>query len=157
MGRWQASRRYGALWEKGMRVVKLAKEQWAELSEKAHLVVFNEMKKPEMERIDFALLVESDSGVLMQYATCRELDAESVYIQYGGSFPGTKGSIASIRCFEKIVQWAAHAGYSRISFLVENTNQAMLKLAIRCGFLIVGIRNFKGLILLEHLKDLSNG
>lgn len=140
-----------------MRVVQVSKEKWLELSEKAHLIVFNEVKKPELERIDYALMVESDSGVPLQYATCRELDAESVYFQYGGSFPGTKGSPRSLRCMEKLLDWTEFAGYRRVSFLVENTNEAMLKLAMRCGFLIVGMRNFKGLILLEHLKDLSNG
>lgn len=136
-----------------MRVVKISKEKWQEFSERAHLIVFNEIRKPDMERLDFALLVESSAGIPMQYATCRELDSHSLYLQYGGSFPGTKGSIQSLRCLEKILDWACFAGYERVSFLVENTNEAMLKLAMRCGFLIVGIRNFKGLILLEHVKD----
>lgn len=137
----------------GLRVIRISAEKWAELSEKAHLIVFNETKKPDMDRIDFALLVESASGTPMQYATCRELDKESLYFQYGGSFPGTKGTINSIRCLEHIINWSEFAGYKRISFLVENTNEAMLKLAIRCGFLITGIRNFKGRILVEHLKE----
>lgn len=137
----------------GMRVIQISKEKWAELAEKAHLIVFNETKKPDMDRIDFTLLVESGSGIPMQYATCRELDKESLYFQYGGSFPGTKGTINSVRCMEKIIEWAEFAGYKRISFLIENTNEAMLKLAIRTGFLITGIRNFKGLILVEHLKE----
>ncbi len=136
-----------------MRVIQVSKDKWTELSEKAHLIVFNEVKKPELERIDYALMVESNSGIPLQYATCRELDAESLYLQYGGSFPGTKGSVSSLRCFEKLLEWAEFAGFRRVSFLVENTNEAMLKLAMRCGFLIVGIRNFKGLILLEHAKE----
>lgn len=140
-----------------MNVVKLNKEDWMVLSDKAHLVVFNETRKPEMERIDFALMVESNAGIPMQYATCRELDSESLYFQYGGSFPGTKGTIKSIQCMELILDWAEFAGYRRIAFLVENTNQAMLKLALRCGFLITGIRNFKGMILVEHTKEFVGG
>lgn len=136
-----------------MTVKKVAKDDWAILAENAHLIVFNEIKKPEMDRIDFALVVEAESGLPMQYATCRELDSESLYLQYGGSFPGTKGTIQSHRCMEKIIHWAEFAGYKRISFLVENVNEAMLKLAMRTGFLIVGLRNFKGQILLEHLKE----
>lgn len=137
--------------------MQISKDKWSELAEKAHLVVFNEIKKPELDRIDYALMVESDSGIPMQYATCRELDSESLYFQYGGSFPGTKGSIRSLRCMEKIIEWASFYGYRRISFLVENTNEAMLKLGMRCGFIICGIRNFKGLILLEHVKEFPNG
>lgn len=140
-----------------MTVKKVTKEDWAELSERAHLIVFNEIRKPETERIDFALIVESESGVPLQYATCRELDSESLFFQYGGSFPGTKGSPKSLRCMEKIIGWAEFSGYRRIAFLVENTNDAMMKLAMRCGFLVTGIRTFKGLILLEHVKEFPNG
>lgn len=140
-----------------MRVVQVTKEKWHELSEKAHLIVFNEIRKPDQERIDFALVVESSSGVPMQYATCRELDSESLYLQYGGSFPGTKGSPQSLRCMEKILEWSLFAGYKRISFLVENTNQAMMKLAMHTGFIITGVRNFRGLILLEHVKEFPDG
>jgi hypothetical protein len=148
----QPSERHGRQREK-VKVCQVKKEDWNSLAERAHLIVFNEIKKPDLDRIDFALMVQTDSGVPMQYATCRELDAESLYFQYGGSFPGTKGTLKSIRCLEKIIEWAEFAGYRRISFLVENTNEAMLKLSLRCGFLIVGLRTFKGLILLEHLKE----
>lgn len=142
-----------------MRVVQFSPEKWVELSERAHLIVFNETKKPDQERIDFALLVESSQGLPMQYCTCRELDKESLYIQYGGSFPGTKGTPQSLRCFQKILEWAEHyAAYKRISFLVENTNEAMLKMGMHCGFLITGTRYYKDKkdhthILLEHVKE----
>lgn len=132
----------------------LNKEKWATLAENAHLVVFNELRKPESERIDFALLVESEHGIPMQYVTVRELDQESLYFQYGGSFPGTKNTMQSFRCMEKILEWSKFMNYRRVNFLVENTNEAMLKLAMRCGFLITGIKNYKGHILLEHSREL---
>jgi hypothetical protein len=132
----------------------LSKEKWATLAENAHLVVFNEARKPESERIDFALLVESEHGIPMQYVTVKELDQESLYFQYGGSFPGTKHTMQSFRCMEKILEWVKFMGYRRVNFLVENTNDAMMKLAMRCQFLITGIKNFKGHILLEHTREL---
>lgn len=137
-----------------MRVVQIMPEKWKELSERAHLIVFNELKKPETSRIDFALLVESASGEPMQYAECREIAEGSLFMQYGGSFPGTKGTVASVRCLEQILEWAEFAGYKRISFLVENTNEAMLKLAMRMGFLITGIRMHKGKVFLENVLDM---
>lgn len=130
-------------------------EKWAELSERAHLIVFNELKKPDMNRIDYALLVESKSGEPMFYAECRELAKDSLFWQYGGAFPGTKGTIVSVRCFEQLIEWAEFAGYTRISFLVENTNEAMLKLAMRMGFLITGIRMHKGGVFLENILELQ--
>jgi len=138
-----------------MRVVQIMPDKWAELSERAHLIVFNELKKPEMNRIDFALLVESKSGEPMQYAECRELGQGSLFMQYGGSFPGTKGTLASVRCFEEILEWAEFANYHRLSFLVENTNEAMLKLAMRMGFLITGIRVHKGKVFLENVLEMK--
>jgi len=136
-----------------MNVVRIPKDAWDEISSKAHLVVFNEAKRAGVERIDFALMVESKAEIPMQYATCRELDGESLYLQYGGSFPGTKGTVASVRCLEAILEWIKESGYKRVSFLVENCNQAMLKMAMRCGFLIVGVRCFAGHILVEHARE----
>lgn len=130
-------------------------EKWAELSERAHLIVFNELKKPETNKIDFALLVESKSGEPLFYAECREIGKGSLYWQYGGAFPGTKGTIASVRSFEQLLEWAEFAGYTRISYLVENTNEAMLKLAMRMGFLITGIRVHKGKVFLENVLDMK--
>lgn len=140
-----------------MRVVQISKEKWAELAEKAHLIVFNEKKDPKADRIDFALIVESTEGVPMQYTTCRELDSESIYFQYGGSFPGTKGTPQSLLCMEKLMEWARFQGYRRITCLIENTNQPALKSAMKCGFLITGVRNFHGQILLDHIKEPLNG
>lgn len=135
-----------------MRVQRVHKDDWLTAAAQAHLIVFNETKKPELDRIDFALVVESEHQIPLQYATCRELHAESLFVQYGGSFPGTKGTINSLRCFEEILTWAREQGYKRVSFLVENTNTPMLKLALTTGFLITGVRNHDGAILLEHVK-----
>jgi hypothetical protein len=136
-----------------VKVHKVHKDDWASGAAATHLVVFGESSKPEMDRIDFALVVESEHEIPLQYASCRELSADSLFLQYGGSFPGTKGTISSLRCFEELLTWARDAGYKRISFLVENTNLAMLKLALTTGFLITGVRNHKGAILLEHVKE----
>ena len=136
-----------------MKVQKIHKDDWATAAADAHLIVFSEKKKPEMDRIDFALVVESEHEIPLQYATCRELNAESLYLQYGGSFPGTKGTIKSHRCFEEMHTWAREQSYKRVSFLVENSNLAMLKLALTAGFLITGVRNHQGGILLEHVKE----
>lgn len=136
-----------------MKVVEIQKEEWALLSEKAHLIVFHEAKMATTDRIDFALLTENAKGEPMNYVTCRELDAESLYWQYGGSFPGTKDTVLSLRATQALIEFCKNAGYKRIAFYVENTNQAMLKMAMKCGFFITGVRNFKGSILLEHLLE----
>ena len=138
-----------------MKVVEIQKDDWMLLSEKAHLIVFNEAKMAATDRIDFALVTENSRGELMNYVTCRELDSESLYWQYGGSFPGTKGSILSLRAVQALLEYCKSAGYARVGFFVENTNSAMLKMAMKCGFLITGVRNFKGIILLEHYLEFA--
>lgn len=137
-----------------MRVAQITKEDWAVLSEKAHLVVFNEKKNAENDRIDFALVCENEHEIPMGYVTCRETDAHTLYWQYGGMFPDTKGSIKSLGVTKKFLEWCKER-YKRVYFQVENTNAPMLKMAIACGFVIIGVRNYKGSILVEHILDLE--
>lgn len=137
-----------------MKCVKISPEDWKVLSEKAHLIVFNEKKPSDFDRIDFTLMVESFLGVPMQYVTCQELDASSLYWQYGGSFPSTKGTVHSLRAFQLLLRWAKEQRYERVGFRVENDNYAMLKLAMKCGFKVIGIRVFGKHTLLEHMVEL---
>lgn len=138
-----------------MRVVRVEKEEWKEVSEDVHAVVFSEKKPVSTERIDFALVVETDhASAPLAYATCRELDSESLYFQYGGSFPGTKGTVLSLSCMRALLEWAQANGYRRVAFLVENTNLPMLKMGMRVGAFIRGVRVFQHSVLLEHVVDL---
>ena len=137
-------------------VQKLNPEQWAQVAEDAHLVVFKESRKPHVDRIDFALVAHDDEAQLpCGYMTVRELDAESVYWQYGGAFPSIKGSIYSARCYEEFIKWHKLMKYKTVTTLVENDNLPYLKLAMHYGFRIIGVRIFKGNVLVELMNDLS--
>lgn len=133
-------------------VKKLSPSEWAILSRNAHLLVFNEVRESDMDRISFALMCEED-GLPLAYATIRELDKESVYWQYGGSFPSAKNTVKSVTCYRKVAEWCKDAGYKRVTTYVENTNTTMLKMALSVGFKAIGIRNFKQTILLELLLE----
>ena len=132
-------------------VKRIEKSEWVSLSRDAHVSVFKEEWEAEKERVDFALLTTDSEDQLIQYATLRELDSESVYIQYGGSFPTYRGSIPAYRSFQAILRWLGER-YPNVTFLTENTNLAMLKFAIREGFIIVGLRATKKSIMLELYK-----
>lgn len=132
-------------------VQKLNPVEWEALSESAHKAVFNEVKPASFDRIDFALVCHTDS-MPMGYVTCREYDHETVYWQFGGSFPGTKGTVLSWGCYVALTAWCLDR-YKRITTLIENTNTVMIKFAMKRGFRIIGIRNFGGSILLEHLLE----
>lgn len=135
-----------------MIVVKIDKKDWSQLSEKAHRVVFKENKPSSMDRVDFALLCEDGNGKPLSYVTCRENDNETLYWQYGGVFPDTKNTVYSIKTAQMTLNWCKER-YKRVHFYVENTNAPMLKLAQRLGFLITGVRNYHGHILVEHLME----
>lgn len=138
-----------------MRVERFEKEAWKKFAESAHLICFKENRPLGLDRIDFALFAITDGGVPAGYITCRETDSESLYWQFGGAFPSVKGTIMSYRAYEDFVNWTK-ARYKRAYTLIENTNSAMLRMAWSVGFLIVGIKNFKGQILLEHLMEFEN-
>lgn len=137
-----------------MRILAIPAEEFKEVGETAHLACFGEFRPRAMERFQFALLSTSDDGrEHLGYVTCKEADAETLYWQYGGAFPGTAGTTKAFRLFKEFLRWGK-GRYNYISFLVENKNTPMLKMAMKMGFLITGVRVFKEWILLEHSVDL---
>lgn len=134
-----------------LKVKKLSPEEWLILSEDAHLIAFNEKRPGDMDRIDYALMVE-DEGIPCGYLTARELDKESVYWQYGGAFPGTRSTSRVVLVYEALINWTLER-YERITTLVENTNVKYLKLAMHGGFRIIGCRMFGGQVLVELLNE----
>lgn len=132
-------------------VVQLSPKQWEQLSEKAHLVAFDTHKPKEWDRIDFALLAQNEKD-LMGYVTCREHDAESLYWQYGGAFPGTRETSLSFSVYRELIAFCQKK-YKRLSTLIGNENVAMLKMAMKVGFRIVGVRVHQGRVLLEHVLE----
>ena len=134
-----------------MNIAKLSAEEWEKFGTEAHLICFNEHLPAENNRIDFALLT-FEEDVPLAYTTCREFDAWTVYMQFGGAFPSAKGTMKSFRSYEKIIE-SLKGEYKRATTLIENDNMPMLKFAMKAGFKIIGVRNYKGSILLEHLLD----
>lgn len=132
------------------------KTKWEEFSENVHKICFKEIKPKNWDRIDFALgAIDAEKNKMFGYCTCRELDHESVYWQYGGTFPEYEGKLHTARGYQGFIEWCKNAGYKRIVTYIENTNKRMLRLANHCGFLITGVRNFNGKVLLEHGIEFS--
>lgn len=137
---------------KGFKIVHYSAKEWASVSEEAHRIAFGTIKPASMDRIDFAILVTKED-VAVGYITCRETDNKTLYWQHGGAFPGTKDSIYSWPAYALCMDHCQGMGYDRVTTLIENTNLVMLKMAMKVGFKIIGVRNYKGAILLEHLKE----
>lgn len=130
---------------------RIAKEEWVKYSELAHKAVFKKNKPAHFDRIDFALLAKQGE-VIEAYVTCREHDHETLYWQFGGAFQDAKNSIKAHRSFIAMLE-VCKAQYKRVYFLIENTNFPMLRLAMKAGFRIMGVRAYQNSILLEHLLE----
>jgi RimJ/RimL family protein N-acetyltransferase len=126
---------------------KVTADEWAVLADSAHLVVFETKERSKLDRIDFALLILADDE-LGGYFTCKEMDSETLYIQYGGVFPQFQKTIHAMHGYKLFIKWAKEH-YKRLSTKIENKNLAMIKMALQVGFLITGVNVFKEKILLE--------
>lgn len=134
-----------------MEIKTLTPGEWAVICSDAHLTVFNEIRDPLMDRIDYALVIEEE-GTPLGYLTAREFDSETVYWQFGGAFPTSVSSAKAVECYRHMVEWALHR-YKRIVTYVENENVKYLKLAMHFGFRIIGCRIFNKEILVELMNE----
>lgn len=138
-----------------MKILKVLPEDWATYSEDAHVAVFGVKKPAAWDRLSFALLaIENDTPV--GYVTCQERTHEMLYWQFGGSFPGARGGVLAWTAWKGFLDWAIHSGYKYVTFQVANTNQAMLKMAMKSGFKISGVRAWGQYTLLEHVLEISS-
>lgn len=135
------------------KLLKIDKDAWKDLSESAYLTVFKEFYNKDLDRIDYALLAVNEFDEPIGYVTCRETDAKTIYWQFGGAFPPVKDTIYTFKVYNQFVEWHRDK-YDRIHTLIKNDNVVMLKMAGKIGFLITGIKNFQGKILLEHTLEL---
>lgn len=127
----------------------LSIEEWKPLAEQAHLVVFSTLYPSEHQRFDGVLLATDEFDTMLAYVSFREFSYDVVYWQYGGAFPGIKGGIHSFNVYQEFLK-THFQKYRVVTTLIENTNVAMLKFAMKVGFRITGIRCVGESVLLEH-------
>lgn len=131
-------------------VVRYTPAQWYALAEDAHRAVFGEIFQPWLDRIDFALL-GTVGGRITGYATCKERDAETLQWQFGGIVDKSR-SFDAVRGFHALLDESRRA-YGRVLTFVKNDNVGCLHLAMKHGFRIIGVRNFKNEILCELMLE----
>jgi hypothetical protein len=138
-----------------MQVNLYGPKDWKELSENVHSIVFSKVKPASWDRIDHAMLVVKGEDPV-GYITAREIDAETVYWQFGGMFPQYRDGVTTMKAYKLCIDLAERR-YKRISTLIENTNTAMLRIAMHQGFRIIGVRAVQGSVLVEHLLEFKQG
>lgn len=132
---------------------QIQKEDWVQfLAESSYFLAFGEKREAALERIDFALLMTDEKDEVAAFITCKEMDSETLYWQYGGAMPQYKGTIYSVRGYELFMKWAQER-YKRISTRIENWNLPMLRMALKLGFVVTGTTTFKNRIYLELFNE----
>lgn len=139
------------------KVRKISFEDWiSHLAEGSHLLAFGEKRPTSLERIDYALILVDDKNEIAAFITCKEMDSETVYWQYGGAMPQYKETIYSVKGYELLLNWARDH-YNRIHTRIENRNLPMLRMALKLGFLVTGTMTFKNKIYLELANEFLEG
>lgn len=123
------------------------------MSSDAFRLVFKGSHDPELDRISFALLaVDEDTKQTVGYLTAREMNAEDLCWEYGGAFPDKANTPAVYHAYMFFARYC-QTRFKRIFQVVENTNHRYLKLSMKLGFNIVGVRHVKGDTLVEMLLE----
>lgn len=137
----------------------IGRDDWKTFfAEEAHKLVFSEKRSPELDRIDFAILLVDKDDLPAAFVTCREQDEESLYMQYGGAMPLNKKTFGVHRGYEQMLEFVQkNPRYKRITTRINNENIAMLRLAMGVGFRVVGTTTFNGEVLLELLLEFNGG
>lgn len=122
-------------------------------------MVFGLERPRDIEVLDYALVIADKNENPEGFVTCRKIDAFFTYFQSGGAFPGTKGTLRSVRHMQEFVRW--HWDNTDTKWILsktENTNIPMLKLGFHCGFRIIGTQNLDGITYVDMtLKREENG
>lgn len=136
-----------------MKIMALNPDEWRGMSADAFRLVFKGACDPQIDRINFALLaVDEDAKQTIGYLTAREMNAEDLCWEYGGCFPEYANTPAVYHAYMFFARYC-QTRYKRLFQVVENTNHRYLKLSLKLGFNIVGVRHVKGVTLVEMLLE----
>lgn len=130
-----------------MQITRVSLDEWRDrFANNSYTQSFGQNRDISLERIDFALIAVNENPV--GFVTCIEMDAETIYWQFGGAFDEIKRSLMVLTYYVSFINYCKER-YKRITTRVENTNISMIRMALACGFLIQGTWNNRNKIYLE--------
>ena len=138
-----------------LKVSQLPQFEWEKISEEAFVASFGSFRPKDLERYDFALMLERFDGEekdIAAFITCKEMDSETLYWQFGGVLPKYEKTCPVYTGYQKFILWAKER-YKRVTTRIENKNYPMLKMAMRAGFLVVGTYAHKDKLYLELVNE----
>ena len=135
------------------KIVLMNASEWEKYANEAHLLSFSVDRPSSFDRTNFAIMYVHDE-VPYSFMSCHEMDEETCYIQWGGSFKPEEKKVFAMRAYVKMLGFLCEK-YKRLTTSIENTNTEMLKPAMKAGFRIVGVRVGAGKVFLEHVLELG--
>jgi RimJ/RimL family protein N-acetyltransferase len=130
-----------------LEIVKLDAGQWDDICSSTLKYSFGYEWPKGKTRADFAIIVQDKTTQTPYgYASIIELDSESVFLEHGGNFKSTISTSFTFRGYSMIIDYLKEK-YRNLSTRILNTNTAMLKMALKAGFIVTGVYR-------DHLGDL---
>jgi hypothetical protein len=142
-----------------VRVDYYSREDWLKyFADVAHAAVFDPDVVRQEGGFGFALLVideEKDEPII--YVTCAKNPAGGAYIEYGGSFPNSRGSQKVLRAFQLVNKWFEEKGFTHSGLMTRNTNKQMNRLALATDYFVTGVHMDDGRLYLDYTREFTNG
>ncbi len=130
---------------------KISPEEWQrDFAANAHQAVFKE-NLGEEDEIDIAIIGLID-GQVAGYSTAKFIGDGVIHLNYGGAVDDAKGTPELLMLYRLLIrEYLSLGDYLRT--YVHNKNRNYLLLALRTGFIVTGMRTFRGDTLLELSFD----
>lgn len=129
------------------------KEYWDHFVMDASEDLFGELFPKEVYKdYDFVVLIQNEDKEHVCYSTIKEVDAETAYLNFGGTFSKFRGKGLTRECFNKIVG-ILKSKYPRLGMTCRTQNTPMVKLGLGEGFMIIGMRMVYGFVNIELLYE----
>jgi len=142
-----------------MKVTLFSRQEWLEyFGNDAHFSVFKESVGDTLNKSFFdAAAVVFDNTLPVIYTTVKQLSEDSVYLEFGGSFPEYRGSFKVLKAFKLLIETFKNSGALMVGFATKNDNVAMQKLGLGAGFLPCGFHTTKSGVFIEYTLNFKEG
>lgn len=144
-----------------MRIVQIDRVEWIKnFQNDAYKKVFEDDDTSSMDRslFDHAFVVVDDKTEMpIIYNTIKQSSTDSVFIEFGGSFPEYRGSMKVKPAFKILLDMYKNGGAKVVHLNTKNTNVAMQKLALSTGFTQFGVHLSAGNLFLEYALIFGEG
>jgi hypothetical protein len=119
-------------------ISQLNGEQWGEVSEAFHQLVFSHQREKTTERVTGAFVDMDSTGRPFGFATYIELDDATVYLQFGGVIGPRQKTPKSYKRFVAFVE-ELQTKYEFIKTKVSSKNSLYIMMCLKAGFRINGV------------------